>query len=83
VQAAQHHARTATGAYGTDALVPVDVQADGLGAWRVAFTAPTVTVVVNERRVETGRPLTCAATALGWMRVFDLVDLVAEAPVPS
>jgi hypothetical protein len=83
VQAAQHHARTATGALGVDALVPLDVRTVGPGSWRVAFAAPAVTVVVDERRVEAGRPLTCAATTLGWMRVFDLVDLVVEAPVSS
>jgi hypothetical protein len=25
--------------------------------------------------VETGRPLTCAATVPGWMRVFELVEV--------
>ncbi len=83
VQAAQHHARAATGAYGVDALVPLDVRADGPASWRVSFAGPAVTVVLDERRVETGRPLTCAATAPGWMRVFDLVDVVLDAPVPS
>jgi len=31
--------------------------------------------VLRERRVDTDRPLTCAATATGWMRVFDLLDV--------
>ena len=80
VQAAQHHARSQTGAYGVAALRPVEVgEADGI--WRVAFADPEVTVVVRERRVETGRPLTCAATAPGWMRVFDLVDVAVGEPV--
>ena len=82
VQAAQHHARLATGAYGVDALVPTDVRADGPGSWRVAFGDPDATVVLRERRVDTGRPLTCAATAPGWMRVFDLVDVELGAAVP-
>jgi hypothetical protein len=82
VQAAQHHARTATGAYGVDALRPVEVgEADGV--WRVRFADPEVVVVVRERRVETGRPLTCAAAAPGWMRVFDLVDVAVGEPVSS
>jgi hypothetical protein len=83
VQAAQHHARLATGAYGVDALAPVDVEGDGPGTWRVRFADPAVSVVLRERRVDTGRPLTCAATAPGWMRVFDPVDVTLGAPVPS
>ena len=75
VQAAQHHARLATGAYGVDALVPTDVRPDGPGSWRVGFSEPDVTVVLTEQRVDTGRALTCAATTPGWMRVFDLVDV--------
>ena len=83
VQAAQHHARVATGAYGVDGLVPVGARTDRPGSWRVRFADPDVTVVLVERRVETGRALTCAATAPGWMRVFELVDVVRDAPVPS
>jgi len=83
VQAAQQHARVATGAYGVDALRPV--QADGRGGlWRVVFTDPDATVVLEERREDTDRPLTCAATAPGWMRVFDLVDVaIGTSPVAS
>jgi Sucrase/ferredoxin-like len=83
VQAAQHHARLATGAYGVDALVPTDVRVDGPGSWRVGFSDPDVTVVLTEQRVDTGRALTCAATAPGWMRVFELVDVARATPVPS
>ena len=84
VQAAQHHARAATGADGVDALRVVDLGDDGQGTWRVRFAEPDATVVVRERRLDTTRPLTCAATAAGWMRVFDLVDVVVGvAPVAS
>jgi hypothetical protein len=85
VQAAQHHARLAAGTYGVDALRPVEIDGAGHGTWRVTFADPHVTVALRERRVETGRPLTCAATMPGWMRVFDLVEVTlgASAPVPS
>jgi hypothetical protein len=65
-----------------DALMPAEVRVDGPGSWRVAFNDPGATVVLQERRVDTGRPLTCAATAPGWMRVFDLVDVELGAEVP-
>ncbi len=74
VQAAQHHARLVTGAWEVDALAPVDARSDA-GSWRVTFADPDVTVVLREGRVDTGRPLTCAATAPGWMRTFDLVSV--------
>ena len=81
VQAAQHHARIETGAYGVDALRPVDAVADGSGTWHIRFTDPAVTVVLRERRVDADRPLTCAAKTPGWMRVFDLLDVtLAAAP---
>jgi hypothetical protein len=38
-------------------------------------------VVLRQRQVDTGRPLTCAATRPGRMRVFDLVEVVLPAPV--
>jgi hypothetical protein len=82
VQAAQHHARIATSAYGVDALVPVDVRDIG-GFWHVTFVEPEVTVVLRERRVDTDRPLTCAATRPGWLRVFDLIEVALGTPVPS
>ncbi len=75
VQAAQHHARIATGAHGVDALRPVDARAEGAGMWHVTFADPEVAVELRERRVTTDRPLTCTATAPGWMRVFDVVEL--------
>jgi hypothetical protein len=78
VQAAQHHARAATGAVGVDALRPVHIAAEeqpGGVLWRVELTDPDCSVVLRERIVATGRPLTCAATAPGRMRVFDLVKL--------
>lgn len=83
VQAAQHHARIATGEYGVDALVPAGVRGDGPGTWTVAFADPAVTVTLKELRVETGRPLTCAATAPGWMRVFDLVGVAPGSDAAS
>ena len=79
-QAAQHHARVETEAYGVDALRPVDAVLDGAGTWHVRFADPAVTVVLRERRVDTDRPLTCAATAAGWMRVFDLLDVTLGPP---
>ena len=80
VQAAQHHARMATGEYGVDALRPVDASPDEAGSWHVRFADPEVTIVLRERRVDTDRRLTCAATAPGWMRVFDLLDVALAAP---
>ena len=79
VQAAQHHARMATGEYGVDALRPVDASPDEAGSWHVRFADPEVTIVLRERRVDTDRRLTCAATAPGWMRVFDLLDVARRA----
>jgi hypothetical protein len=71
VQAAQHEARLRTGAFGVDALRVTDVTSDG-SRWSVRFADPSCTVGLRERRVDAGRPLTCAATAPGWMRVFDV-----------
>ena len=86
VQAAQHHARVATGGNGVDALHPVDAREDAPSVWRVTFAGPAVTVVLREGKVDAERRLTCAATKLGWMRVFDLVELTLgvapEVPVP-
>jgi len=77
VQAAQHHARLETGAYGVDALRPLNACPGGPGTWEVMFAEPDVTVVLRERRVDTDRRLTCAATAAGWLRVFDLLDVTS------
>ena len=82
VQAAQHHARAATGERGVDALPVVSVDAPAPGRWRVELAAPSVTVELAERRVHPGRLLTCAATAPGWMREFDLIT-VSVSPGPS
>lgn len=71
VQAAQHEARIRTGAWGVDALSVVEATVDG-HRWRVRFADPACTIVLHERRVDTDRPLTCAATTPGWMRAFDL-----------
>ncbi len=75
VQAAQHHARAATGAFGVDALGVRSATRTGSSRWRVLLTDPDCAVELVERRVDAGRPLTCAATAPGWMRVFDLVGV--------
>jgi hypothetical protein len=80
VQAAQHHARMATGEFGVDALRLVDASPDEAGSWHVRLADPEVTIVLRERRVDTDRRLTCAATAPGWMRVFDLLDVALGAP---
>jgi hypothetical protein len=79
VQAAQHHARAVTGATGVDELrlvhVTSEVHADGTTGWCVELGDPDCTVLLHERHVGTGRPLTCAATAPGRMRVFDAVKV--------
>jgi hypothetical protein len=82
VQAAQHHARLATGATGVDALqlvrVTRDDLPDGSTDWHVELADPDCSVLLRERYVAAGRPLTCAATASGRMRVFDLQKLRAN-----
>ncbi|MBK0869291.1 MAG: hypothetical protein IJH84_26005 [Saccharopolyspora sp.] len=75
-QAAQHHARAATGTTGVDTLRLVSAEPDGETGWRVRLAEPDCTVLLHERWLDTGRPLTCAATAPGRMRVFDLVRLL-------
>jgi hypothetical protein len=79
VQAAQHHARLATGATGVDDLrlvhVVRDDLPDGTTDWQVELAAPDCSVLLRERYVDTGRPLTCAAAAPGRMRVFDVRKL--------
>jgi hypothetical protein len=74
-QAAQHHARLATGASGVDDLRVVSVTAPGPDRWSVVLADPEVVVELAERRVAAGRPLTCAAAAPGWMRVFDVITV--------
>lgn len=83
VQAAQHHARIAAGAYEVDALVPTAVTEPEPGHWRVTFTEPDATVLLRERKETADRPLTCAATAPGWLRLFDVVDVAVAAPMPA
>lgn len=75
VQAAQRHARTVTGEHGVDALRLVSVDAPAPGRWRVVLSGPDVVVELAERRVDAGRPLTCAATAPGWFREFDVLRM--------
>lgn len=77
VQAAQHHARVATGEHGLASFAPLTVESTGAGEWLVRLSAPDadLAVRVRERRVDTGRRLTCSATAVGSVRTFDLVDL--------
>lgn len=77
VQAAQHQARIATGAYDVDALVPTSATTTEPDLWHVTFADPEVTVVLRERRETADRPLTCAATAFGWLRLFDLVEVAS------
>ena len=80
-QAAQHHARLATGETAVDALRVVDVVAGpGAGEWRVEMVDPGCTVRVRERHVVVDRPLTCASSAPARMRLFDLVDLRVLVP---
>ncbi|WP_300017659.1 sucrase ferredoxin [Pseudonocardia sp.] len=74
VQAAQHHARSATGELGVDALRPVGLTSNGT-RWRVELAGPGCVVELDERFVDAGRPLTCAAVTPGRMRVLDLVSL--------
>jgi hypothetical protein len=74
-QAAQHHARLATGATGVDDLRVTAIESPAPDRWRVAFTAPDVVVELAERTVDAGRPLTCAAVAPGRLRTFDLLTL--------
>ncbi|MFJ7213458.1 sucrase ferredoxin [Amycolatopsis sp. NPDC098790] len=79
VQAAQHHARAATGMTGIDDLQPVACVAEDEGAWRVTLTRPDCTVLLRERLVTVDRPLTCAARPSGRVRVFDPVEVVHPA----
>jgi hypothetical protein len=82
VQAAQHHARLATGATGVDDLrlvhVVRDDLPDGSTDWHVELADPDCSVLLRERYVPAGRPLTCAATTPGRMRIFELRKLRAN-----
>ncbi|GAB3686873.1 sucrase ferredoxin [Saccharopolyspora tripterygii] len=74
-QAAEHYARVATGTERLDALRLLRAAHEGNGYWHVRLADPDCTVQLRERWVEFGRPLTCAATSPGSMRVFDLLAL--------
>jgi (2Fe-2S) ferredoxin len=78
-QAAQHHARLATGARGVDDLRVVSVTAPAPGRWRVELADPDVVVDLTEQSVAAGRHLTCAAPGPGRMRTFTLVALSPSA----
>jgi hypothetical protein len=73
VQAAQHVARARLGVGGVDALGVVAVDGED-GRWTVRLTDPGCVVRLAERRVPAGRPLTCAATAPGWLRTFEVLS---------
>jgi hypothetical protein len=79
VQAAQHHARLATGAAGVDDLRLVDVTRDdlpdGRTDWRVELAAPDCSVLLRESQADAGRPLTCAATTPGRLRTYELLKM--------
>jgi hypothetical protein len=80
VQAAQHAARTRLGALDVDALKLVELTGDAR-LWTVRLAEPDCVVSLTERRVDAGRPLTCAATAPGWLRNFDVIS-GTRAPSP-
>jgi hypothetical protein len=81
-QAAQYHARAATGATGVDAVRVVAVEQVGEAGWRITLADPDCTVLLRERHVAAGRPLTCAATTNGWLRLFDLLELRTDHTAP-
>jgi len=80
VQAAQHHARARSDAFGVDALRPTSVQEVAPARWRVVLADPDCVVELAERHVTTGRPLTCATTAPGRMREFELLTIDSHPP---
>ncbi|MFK0247780.1 sucrase ferredoxin [Amycolatopsis azurea] len=74
VQAAQHHARAATGATGIDDLRPRDEAPDAdSGSW-VGFAEPECSVHLREKYVPANRPLTCASPPASRIRVFELLE---------
>ncbi|WP_181776538.1 sucrase ferredoxin [Amycolatopsis pittospori] len=75
VQAAQQHARAATGATGIDALRLVEDVRDSGPARRVRFAEPDCTVYLRERHVPADRRLTCASEPVSAIRVFELLGL--------
>ncbi|MGH3978403.1 MAG: sucrase ferredoxin [Pseudonocardiaceae bacterium] len=79
VQAAQHHARRATGECGVDAFAPQKIESTAAGEWlvRLAGADGELAVRVRERIRDSGRPLTCAAVSPGRIRTYDLVALTS------
>jgi hypothetical protein len=80
-QAAQQAARARFGAFGVDALRPVAVTGDS-ERWRVTLAAPDCVVLLTERRVDLGRPLTCSMTKTGWQRAFDTIAVLPADHLP-
>jgi Sucrase/ferredoxin-like len=78
-QAAQHHARLATGELGIDALPVLSATRLDATTWAVLLdggpSGAPITVTVRSRVVDAGRPLTCSDTQHGRYRTFDLVGL--------
>ncbi len=77
VQAAQHHARAATGATEIDALRLVEEVRESGSDWRVEFADPHCTVYLRERYFPVDRPLTCASEPAKRIRVFELLEVVS------
>lgn len=78
VQAAQHHARLASGDSAVDAYPQLGFERTGEAQWRVRLAGPggvPVTVTVRARTEVTDRPLTCLGSAPDRFRVFELVEL--------
>jgi hypothetical protein len=78
VQAAQHHARLASGETAIDGYPPLAVEPVGRQRWRVRLAGPdgaTVVVTVQAAIRETDRPLTCTGRVPDRFRIFELVDL--------
>jgi len=81
VQAAQHHARLATGEAAIDAYATLGFERTGPDTWLVRLAGPDgVPLAVTVRAVmrEVTRPLTCGGGVPDRFRVFELVDLRRE-----
>lgn len=74
-QAAQHHARLATGELRVDGLRVRTVESPTPGRWRVTLTDPAVVVELAEHVAAVDRPLTCRASTPGRLRTFALLRL--------
>lgn len=78
VQAAQHHARLATGETALDSYPPLACELTGPDEWRVRLAGPngeTVTVTIRSTTRQVARPLTCAGPSPDRFRFFELVQL--------